>query len=266
MGTCANCGKETAESDVFCRFCGARLSPEDEEDDKFVIQKGTARLDTELNGPEPPKPAPKRLPKPAAAAEEPRAKFRKAKTPDPEDGAPYVYPDEKPKKKGKFKRRFISLLILVILIAAAVGAVRVYDDVRTQAFRPVQDVYAAFTTQTTAYLGGIYYPDFYEALTQDGYMGINGYWKEKRSDWGSVYGSSLIATPKIKSAEWIRGRDKDAYVQKLNDEYGVSPDISMLFHMTYTVSVSGSGGTAELTQDTYVGRVGDAWYLFQQEF
>ena len=265
MNICEKCGKNVAEDDVFCRYCGARLVPE-EEDDKFVIEKGSARLDEELTEPDAPKAGPKAVPETPAAPPEKNPKFRKAKTPDAEDGAPYVYPDEEPKKKGKFKRRFISLIILIVLIAATVGAVRVFDDTRTAAFVPVENVYAAFTTQTTAYLQGIYYPDFYEALTQDGFMGLNGYWKEKRSDWAAVYGSSLLATPKVKSVEWLRGENKQAYLDKLSEEYGVSPDVSMLFHMTYIVSVSGSGGTAELTEDTYVGRVGNAWYLLQQEF
>lgn len=292
---CFRCGSPVDDSDRFCRACGAAIAAEtandDDAPDVFVLKPGTARLEVEEEAPETGTPAaPVKAPEPAPTAteeapqkepEQPKAAPQAAAQPmnrrekriakklsrceSEEDEEDYVYPEE-PKRRSHWKAKLISLFAAVLLIAALIGGVYLYQKVEQAAFAPIETAYEGFSARSPAKLEQAFYPELYSAMTDLGYLSAGGYWEERIDDWQSVYGRSFTAAPSLRKMTFLRGEEKQDQLNLLETEYGISPKVQLLVRIDYTVSVSADNVDASVRKSAHVGYVGGDWYLLQEEF
>lgn len=299
MDTCFRCGSPVDENDRFCRACGAVLAagPSDsggDAPDVFVLKPGTARLELETEPDAPQEKEARPVPADAGPADstdaspagtsennasaaqtppasrqpmsrrEKRIAKKLAKCDSETDGEDYVYPDAP--KKSHWKAKLISLLVLVLLIAAVVGGLSLRQDMERAAFIPITTAYEGFSSRTTATLEQAFYPELYSAMTDLGYLSAGGYWQERLDDWESVYGSGFITEPQLRKMTVLRGTEKQEALKRLQTEYGVAPRVGVLARMEYTVTVIAPDVDATVRKSALVGRIGGSWYLLQEDF
>ena len=304
MDTCFRCGSPVDGNDRFCRACGASLLPAPPEEDGdapdvFVLKPGTARLaveETPEAAPPPPEqqaalipaaPAQPADPPPAGSAAPPehaapepqpaptppqkpmsrrekRIAKKLARCDSAENAADYVYPDAPP--RSHWKARLISLLIVVLLIAAVAGGLYLRQNMEQAAFVPIATAYEGFSGHTPATLEQAFYPELYSAMTDLGYLSAGGYWQERLDNWKNVYGNSFTAVPKLRGMKFLRGAEKQDALARLQTEYNIAPRVGLLARMEYTVTVTAQDTDATVRKTALVGRAGGTWYLLQEDF
>ena len=253
--TCPRCGETVDLPDRFCRYCGAALS-EDEGPDTFIIKSGSARLCPEEAETPPPQPVEKvqaeEVPLPPAQVKPSRRALRvarKIRTVEArETGEEYVYPAEKPKKRGSLAAKFFSLLAVLLLIALFIGGLFLYQRIVRSAFVPVEMTYENIAAAEARPLQGCLYPALYTALEEDGRL--------ESAD------PLPAAKVKLRSASFLRGEEKDAFLSALQQDCGLDADPFFLVELRYTVTSALPDGETRMKKTAYAGNLGARWYLF----
>ena len=243
---CPKCGKPFQPDDCFCSACGAAHDVQNEAV-VFTIKPGSTRLDVSEEAFASPHKRPSRREQLAA---------RRLCNIEAKEGvaADYVYPVQKPRRQSSLSTKILSLLLVLVAIACAVGILALRQYMERTAFAVVQSAYTAlsehdWTTLDTLFLDATDSPDSISAAQNQ----MQDYWSE--------YGKDVSFQLTLEQSAFLFGEKKQDALSKLNTEDAPFPTPAVLLHFSYAVSISQA---SPLPAEAYVGHVNGKWVLLQE--
>ena len=243
---CPKCGKPFQPDDCFCSACGAAHDVQNEAV-VFTIKPGSTRLDASEEAFVSPH---KHL-----SRREQLAARRLCNIEEKEGiAADYVYPVQKPRRQSSLSTKILSLLLVLVAIACAVGILALRQYIERTAFTVVQSAYTAVSEHDWTTLDTLYFD------SADDSDAVSAAQKQAQA-YLSEYGDDISFHLTLQQSDFLFGEKKQIALAKLAAEYEPVPAPTVLLHFSYSVSIL---QCAALPAEAYVGHVDGRWVILQE--
>lgn len=246
---CSKCGKPFQPDDCFCSACGAARHAKSEAV-VFTIKPGSTRLDPSEDNFH----TPTSQYKPPSLREQLAA--RRLCNIEEKEGiaADYVYPVQKPRRQSSLSTKILSLLLVLVAIACAVGILALRQYMERTAFTVVQSAYTAVSEHDWTTLDTLHFD------SADDSDAVSAAQKQAQA-YLSEYGDDISFHLTLQQSDFLFGEKKQIALAKLAAEYEPVPAPTVLLHFSYSVSIL---QCAALPAEAYVGHVDGRWVILQE--